>query len=155
MPQEPAVLALLSTLQAIRRCFWLLKNASDALIADLGVTASQRAVLEHLATIGPATVPAIAQHKAVTRQAIQELMDSLLQKHWVTAAENPAHRRSSIYALSRSGRALFRTIQSREARILTRLARQFDARLLANAATQLALLQQALKDSAPPGDPHD
>jgi DNA-binding MarR family transcriptional regulator len=155
MPRDPAVPALLRTIQAVRRCFWLLKNASDNLMVDLGVTASQRAVLEHLAEFGPATVPAIARHKTVSRQAIQELMDSLLAKRWVTSESNPAHRRSCNCALSRTGRALFKAIQAREIRALSRLAQPFDARSLANAATQLERLQQELKHSTSKGESRD
>ena len=46
MPDKVKDLARIIT--GVRRCFWLLGAVSDEMIADLGVTASLRAILQHL-----------------------------------------------------------------------------------------------------------
>lgn len=155
MSTATALPDLVSTLKSIRRCFWLLKNVSDAMLTDLGITASQRAILEHLVDAGPATVPVIAAAKSVKRQSIQELIDSLLAKALITATANPAHRRSPQYQLSRAGVTLFKTIEAREIRVLKRLAGGLDARALTVTATTLTHLHTHLHGLQTTGDIDD
>lgn len=98
----------------VRRCFQLLATISDEMLADLGLTASLRAVMEHLHEHGPQTVPQIAEEKSVRRQSIQALVDQLREEGLVTTSPNPAHRRSVLVSLTREGRAVFIRIQQRE-----------------------------------------
>lgn len=115
------------------------------MIADLGLTASLRAVLEHLGEFGPQTAPQIAREKAVRRQSIQALVDQLLELGLVSALDNPAHRRSALIAMTPQGQALFRKVQAREARVLARLGHAFAARDLTTAAETLASLRAELQ----------
>ena len=84
----------------VRRLFHRLAEVADEAHRDLGVTASQRAVLETLSNDGPQTVPQIARRKAVTRQHIQILVNGLVERGHVALADNPAHQRSSLAALT-------------------------------------------------------
>lgn len=136
---------LTQVIAGVRRCFWLLGAVSDEIVADLGVTASLRAVLEHLDEFGPQTVPQIAREKAVKRQSIQALVDQLRELGLVAIQENPAHRRSVLVAPTASGRALFRKIQTRESRVLAELAENFSAHDLTMTAQTLASLRAALR----------
>lgn len=129
----------------IRRSFWLLAAISDRLIADLGLTASLRAVLEHLAETGPQTVPQIARMKTVKRQSIQELVDLLRTKGLVVTAANPSHRRSVLIVLTPAGKAMFRKIQKRESRLIAAVAAAMDGRDLETAVTALATLRATLQ----------
>ncbi len=129
----------------IRRCFWLLAAISDDMLDDLGLTASLRAVLEHLDESGPSTVPHIARTKAVKRQSIQVLVDQLREHGLVESKENPAHRRSRLICLTSSGREVFDQIKRRERDALSALLADLDGIDLSAAAEVLARLQTALR----------
>ena len=129
----------------IRLSFWLLAAISDQMVADLGLTASLRAVLEHLSQTGAQTVPQIASAKTVKRQSIQELVDQLRTKGLVATAANPTHRRSVLIALTPDGKALFRKIRTRETRIIASVAMSMNGGELASAAATLAALRATLQ----------
>lgn len=102
----------------VRRTFHLLAAVAERLHADLGVTASQRAVLEHLGLAGPATVPAVARDRGVSRQHVQTIVNDLLARGLVTLAPNPAHRRSPLVGLTAEGETTLVTVRDRERTIL-------------------------------------
>jgi DNA-binding MarR family transcriptional regulator len=130
---------LTSAAQDIRRCFQLLRTIADALHEEHGVTASMRAVMEHLAAHGATTVPQIARQKFVTRQHIQMIVDGLLARGLVTLKENVAHKRSPLVALSEQGAKLFDLMRAKEKDAFTALARKVRA---ADARSLAQLLQQ-------------
>ncbi len=129
----------------IRRCFWLLGAISDEMVADLGLTAATRAVLEHLETHGPETVPRIAHEKSVRRQSIQAHVDQLREAGFVAVKPNPAHRRSVLVTSTDKGRAAFAEAQSRERLRLANLITHLDGADLHVAAAALASLRVALR----------
>ena len=135
---------LIKIIGHIRRCFQLLKTASDASLADFGLTASLRAVLEHLDAHGPQTVPQIGAAKSVARQSIQAIVDDLGHRGLVTLGDNPAHRRSPLIALSHEGEAVFAEIRKRDRVALRALAKEFGVGDLAGATRTLATLERAL-----------
>jgi DNA-binding MarR family transcriptional regulator len=106
----------------VRGTFADLRGLSDAMNADLGITAARRAIIEHLATGGAATVPQIAEAKRVTRQHVQIIADELAARGLAAFHDNPAHRRSRLLDLTDAGREAFATIRRREAALLDRLA---------------------------------
>lgn len=107
---------------AVRSCFRELRAFGDALHADIGITAAMRAVMEHLAERGAATVPDIARAKQVTRQNIQVLADALIAAGLAEARENPGHRRSGLVALTGRGEKTFAAMRDREGRALAKIA---------------------------------
>lgn len=144
---------LSETIAGIRRCFWLLGAVSDEMVADLGLTASLRAVLEHLHEHGDATVPQIAAEKAVKRQSIQSLVDQLREFGLVSARDNPAHKRSVLIALTPEGAAVFREVQRRERTRLKQLRDHLSrvdlartARTLRDMTAQLRKMVEGEKD---------
>ena len=140
-----ALASLQDLIGGVRRCFQLLGSLSDEMVADLGITAALRAVLEHLYDGGPQTVPQIARDKSVRRQSIQALVDELLELGLVELLDNPTHKRSALAALTPEGRALFREVRRRERRSLARLVKGFEAQELAAASTTLAKLRDRLR----------
>lgn len=146
---------LTRVITGVRRCFWLLGAVSDEMIADLGVTASLRAVLEHLHEFGAQTVPQIAREKAVKRQSIQALVDQLRSLGLASVQDNPTHRRSVLVAMTPEGKALFRKIQARESRLLAELGESLGASDLAVTATTLASLRTALQTLVHGGEGDD
>ncbi len=137
---------------AVRAVFNRLKALGDDLHGDLEVTTAMRAVMETLATDGAMTVPQIARLKGVTRQHIQLLADALVAAGLAAVKENPAHRRSSLIALTDKGRRTFAKMRAREVPIVAELADEFDAQELDRAATVLtrlaARLEARLKEDA-------
>jgi DNA-binding MarR family transcriptional regulator len=136
---------LASLVEKVRACFRELRRTGDDLHEDLGVTAAMRAVMEHIRRNGPATVPDIARNKSVSRQGIQVLVDSLGRSRLASIEPNPAHKRSSLVALTRKGETAFDEILRREHDLLGELAQDRSARSLRSAAAQLAILTDDLK----------
>lgn len=129
---------------AVRAAFNRLKALGDALHGDLEVTASMRAVMETLADAGAMTVPQIAKLKGVTRQHVQLLADALVEAGLAAVKENPAHRRSSLIALTEKGRRTFAKMRAREAPIVEDIAAGFEAHDLERAAAVLTRLIAAV-----------
>lgn len=108
-----------------RRLFHRLANTAERAHADLGITASQRAVLEALFRSGPQTVPQIARTKSVSRQHIQTIANSLAGEDLIETRDNPAHQRSQLLALTAKGERCFHSVKERERAILGELAQRF------------------------------
>jgi DNA-binding MarR family transcriptional regulator len=136
---------LVETIAGIRRCFWLLAAVSDEMVADLGLTASLRAVIEYLHEHGAATVPQIAAEKAVKRQSIQALVDQLRELGLVSTRENPAHKRSVLIALTTEGAATYRTVRQRERVYLRGLRNELNTGDLARTARTLEAMTATLR----------
>ncbi len=138
-----------------RRLFQRLAAAGDELHQDLGITTSQRAVLEFLSQHQPQTVPQMAREKTVSRQHIQTIVNKLLERGWVECTVNPAHTRSSLIRMTSTGTRLFEVIRDREAKILAVMEKQLvEKELLITAETLQSideyLQSQQWRDSLPP-----
>lgn len=105
----------------IRRSFQLLRQLSDTMNADVGVTAAMRSVMETLADHGSRTVPDIAAEKHVSRQHIQKNADELMRTGLAKSRPNPAHKRSVLIELTPAGRVLFETIRQSETELIERI----------------------------------
>jgi DNA-binding MarR family transcriptional regulator len=142
--QNPHGQPLYKLIVEIRSAFNALKALSDEMNADIGITAAMRAVMEHLETQRPATVPQIAAAKSVTRQHIQILADALVDKGFARYVANPAHQRSRLLELTDFGTRHFAEIRNREAEALGQLAQGFETTDLERATATLARLRSAL-----------
>ncbi len=131
---------------AVRAVFNRLKALGDDLHGDLEVTAAMRAVMETLSTEGAMTVPQIARLKGVTRQHIQLLADALAEAGLATVKENPAHRRSSLIALTDKGKRTFAKMRAREIPVVTSIANEFDAQDLEHATALLTRMAARLDE---------
>lgn len=105
----------------IRRLFRAMGQASTDSIANLGVTAADRAVMEFLYRDGPLSVPEIAKRYQVSRQHVQVTVNPLIDKKMLVAKPNPRHKRSPLIALSPKGKTLFAKIRARDERIVERM----------------------------------
>ena len=137
-----AALALGRVIDETRALFHRLRLAAEQLHAADRLTAGERAVLVELATQGPRTVPAMASARPVSRQHIQTLVNALLKRALVTLVDNPRHQRSKLVGLTRKGRALTKTVRSREEKILVKLGRELDATELGQAAEVLGHVRE-------------
>jgi DNA-binding MarR family transcriptional regulator len=132
--------------QAVRAAFNRLKALSDDLHGDGEVTTAMRAVMETLSSAGPMTVPQIARTKGVTRQHIQMLADALVAAGLAAVKDNPAHRRSSLIALTEKGRRTFAKMAAREAPLIEELGWEFDAPELERATAVLSRLVRLIDE---------
>lgn len=139
----------------VRVCFQRLRAVADALHADLGMTASLRAVLETLHARDAQTVPQIAEAKSVSRQHIQKIVDALLATRHVALRANPDHKRSPLVALTAKGRAAFEAMQAREAALAAALARDQAPAQIAEAIAALERLAASLAQHLPAADEAD
>jgi DNA-binding MarR family transcriptional regulator len=77
-----------------------------------------RAVLERLATDGPATVSQMARRLELSRQFVQRTVDEATAQSLVGARPNPAHKRSPLIELTTAGQRRINTITARERAVL-------------------------------------
>ncbi len=143
MTKAEKMIALTS---AIRAVFNRLKALGDDLHGDLEVTAAMRAVMETLSAEGAMTVPQIARLKGVTRQHIQLLADALAEAGLAAVKENPAHRRSSLIALTDKGKRTFAKMRAREVPVVANIANEFDGQDLDRATALLTRLAARLNE---------
>jgi DNA-binding MarR family transcriptional regulator len=104
-----------------RLLFHAVKQWSETLHTELGMTAAAGAVLEVILLGGPATVPDMARSRGVSRQHIQQQVDSLFERGFAERNDNPAHRRSPMIALTDKGRALIQNMRADELNALSRM----------------------------------
>lgn len=91
----------------IRRLFRTMGQKVGEYLAELGVSAADRAVMEFLYPDQGLSVPAIAERYQVSRQHVQVTVNSLQALGLVETQPNPRHKRSPLILLNDNGRALF------------------------------------------------
>lgn len=135
----------------VRNAFQLLRKTSDHSLADLGLTASMRAVLEHVHRNGPQSVPQIAKAKHMARQSAQELIDPLVERGMLEALPNPRHKKSPLLDMTEKGRQIFATINERDRAMLADVAAslpELDLAAVRHSLDQLcACLERALPEN--------
>ena len=105
----------------IRRLFRAFAALADDYLADSGLTAADRAVLEFLYPDLERTVPEIAHLHDVSRQHIQVTVNRLQGLGLVETRPNPRHKRSPKIGLRDTGRATFEEIRGNETRLVEKL----------------------------------
>jgi DNA-binding MarR family transcriptional regulator len=128
-----------------RLLFHALKQWSETLHAELGMTAAGRGLLELILLGGPATVPGMARERGVSRQHIQQQVDALLERGFLERQDNPAHKRSSMIALSDKGRALIQNMRAEELDALSRMQVGVSDNAILEAAQVLSAWRAALQ----------
>lgn len=137
---------LRAVIDETRRLFHRLANLAEHIHEDLGIRASERAVLEFLWHKGPHTVPQIARAKEVSRQHIQTIVNALMARDLVDTRDNPAHQRSQLIGLTEPGERCFCKVHEREVELLRRIARRFQATDLETTTTTMRDLGEVLHD---------
>ena len=107
-------------------------------------SSGRRALLLNLRDMGEATVPRLAAMRSVSRQYIQQLMDQLADEKLVAAHDNPAHRRSPLFALTRKGKARLDVLLAREKPLFAALVDAIDL----DEASRVTRFLNRLRDAA-------
>ncbi len=137
---------VLATVNEVPKAFFRLSAIADSVFADLGVSASERGIMRDLFIEGEATAPEIARRKPVTRQSIQPVLDGLVAKGFVRAAENPRHKRSKLYSLTAAGIESCVQLQKRELTVIRDMLGGFAGADFAAAAEALRRLNARLDE---------
>lgn len=129
----------------IRRLFRAFAALADDYLADSGLTAADRAVMEFLYPSGTLTVPELALRYRVSRQHIQVTVNGLVQAGLLSSSPNPKHKRSPLFALSDLGRDTFAEIRRNEAIHVDRLFSSVDDDAIAITRDTLSRVYEQLK----------
>jgi DNA-binding MarR family transcriptional regulator len=127
-----------------------LTAAGDALAKPAGQSSARWQVLAG-AESGDHSVTQIARALGLARQGVQRLADVLKSEGLARYADNPAHQRAKLLALTPRGRAALAAIQARQSVWANGLGAEFGARELDAATRLLGRVLAALKA----GDPDD
>ena len=127
----------------IRRLFRAMGAQADDYLADTGLSAADRAVMEFLYPEEELSVPDIARRYDVSRQHVQVTVNGLVSKGLVRSIPNPKHKRSRLIRLSSLGRDSFEEIRRSETAVVQHLfAGISDDALNTTQATLTALLKK-------------
>lgn len=129
----------------VRLLYNVLVRTGEQLHDDSDMTLPRRAVLEHLLRVGPATVPAIARARHVSRQHIQAVVNPLLQEGLVERVDNPAHRRSKLIRLTAAGWKVIDDIRRHEAHHIRQAGISLSGEDVRQAAGALRQVRKALE----------
>lgn len=130
----------------VRRLFRAMAAAADDYLADSGLSAADRAVMEFLYPDERRSVPEIATLYDVSRQHVQVTVNGLLRIGLLVAEDNPRHKRSPLYRLDGSGRAAFAEIRDNETALLERAFRGIGKQDVAATRRTLATLLRRIGD---------
>jgi DNA-binding MarR family transcriptional regulator len=128
-PEAQRLLALLNTLigSTFRQILW--RNA-----AELELTYAQAQVLFYVDQHPGCHMGKVAKTFNVTLPATTQIVDRLVQKHFLIRGTNPADRRVATLELTETGKALVRELQTLQVEglepILARMSAQDRSRLI-------------------------
>jgi DNA-binding MarR family transcriptional regulator len=140
--------ALYEVLRHVRPLVLNSARVVEASLRPEGLSVGMRAVLEILAEHGAATVPSIADRLDLARQGVQRHVNDLLALGHVESRPNPAHRRSVLIALTRTGAEVIDRIRDSELRQLAGLAQDCTSEEIATAAKVLRSLSRDVRRKA-------
>lgn len=141
---SPQTKPLVSLIEAVRAGAQEMRRIAERTNREFELSASLRSVLDQLYREGPQTVPAMARAFGKTRQHVQQCVDRLGDRGFVSARANPAHRRSSLIALTPDGTRLMSEIGRHEKAILERLEAELQGEPVNAAAAVLNRFLAAL-----------
>jgi len=134
-----------------RRLFRELSAAADGALEPLGLTASDRALLEFLAReSGPISLAELARKRAVSRQHIHQSLARLPNPRWIAKSPDPHDARSVVLQLTGEGRSIWKEIRAIDRTVLRRITQRVSTGKLQQATRTLQEIRKVLK-----GHSHD
>ena len=147
---SPQTKPLVKLIEAVRAGASEMRRISEVTNREFGLSAALRDVLDQLGREGPRTVPDMARAFGVSRQHVQQCVDRLGDRRLVSTRENPAHRRSSLIALTPDGTRLMSEIGRQEKAILERLEADMQGESIDAAASVLNRFSRVLATARRP-----
>jgi DNA-binding MarR family transcriptional regulator len=122
--------------------------AGDALVGPIGLTSARWQVLGAIVLLGgPAPVVRIADAMGLSRQAVQRVVDDMVQGGALAFQHNPHHKRAKLVALTAKGRSLYGAATRLQRTWAGALVSGLDAATLQFTAKVLAQLRARLETS--------
>jgi len=115
-------------------------------VAQEGLSVGVRAVLTMLHRHGPMTVPQMGRAQAISRQFVQRMVNEAAARALVETIPNPAHKRSSLIALTADGHALIAAVAAREGAMLREVGGALTDAEITNCIHVLSQLLRFLSD---------
>src|SRR5262245_52784164 len=129
----------------LRRSSRDLSQSTEIELEPLGITASDRAILELLAReTGPISLSDLARKNSVSRQHIHQSVRRLPNSGWVESVASPEDHRIVLLRLTREGRAFWKKVRAVDQRFYARFARRFRPEDLRGAVAVLQKLRSEL-----------
>jgi DNA-binding MarR family transcriptional regulator len=128
-----------------------LRRSGDALAGRVEQSQARWQVLS-VASEGSWTVASIARRLGISRQAVQRVADVLASEGLMRFIENPAHRRSPLVELTRSGRATLAHITDGSHAWRARIAAHFSASEIERTRDTLRKLLGQVREIPTDGD---
>ena len=122
-----------------------LRSATQTIHGDAEATAGRRGLLSELLTDGPATVPALAGRRHVSRQHIQVLVNRLVEEGLVSLEPNPRHKRSRLVTITALGRKTASDMLAKEKDLLRRFPAAVAPKEVAQASAVLRRVTEAFR----------
>lgn len=135
---------MVDLIDRLARFFFLAKRYSAVLHADHRITSGERAILFEIAGAGPQSVPAMANRRGLTRQALQKTVDMLTARHLVEKRTPAGDRRNRTIALTADGRKLVEDMRATEYREADRIAPDLPTDDMIRTVTFLDWLEPAM-----------
>jgi DNA-binding MarR family transcriptional regulator len=136
---EDATRELLSVLPLLNRII----SAELRLEAGEDTTMPQFRVMAYLCE-GPLTLSALARKRRVSLQAAGELVQSLVERGWVTRSPDPTDRRQWLLALTEEGRVRYEHAQDRMLRRLVPFLERLTVKEMTAVRIALSALHRVL-----------
>lgn len=118
---------------------------SEQVYGEEGRSTARRGILRGLVRYGPQSVPALARARSVTRQHVQEVVDTLIDHDLVVLEPNPAHKRSPLVRATTQGEALVHEMDEIDARVLSSVSDAVSARDMELTVRTLRTLRNAFE----------
>jgi len=123
----------------------LLGAAGDELTKPWGLSSARWKVLGAIAHADrPLHVAQIARNMGQTRQAVQRIVNELVEDAFLTLSDNPDHERARLVNLTKRGRTTYHEIMAEQARWSNELAEGMSPRSLEAAVRVLSSVSERL-----------
>lgn len=134
---------------AVFRLNGRLVDTGNHLVRQLGVTTAWWQVLGALGYApSPLPVAHIARNMGLSRQAVQRVVDLLVDRGLVRLAENPHHRRAKLVVLTAAGRAALAAAEAAEAPLNRTILDRLGGARIADAIAVLAEMEKTITEAA-------
>ncbi|WP_257998321.1 MarR family winged helix-turn-helix transcriptional regulator [Xanthomonas arboricola] len=122
-----------------------LVETGNALVRPAGLTTAWWQVLGALGySPMPLPVAHIARNMGITRQAVQRVVDLLLEQGFVALQPNPHHQRAKLVVLTRTGRAALDAAEAAAAPLDQRMLDRIGTRRVATALAVLVEMNEVM-----------
>lgn len=142
--------SLYDVIRKIRPAFRNISKVVELRSELFGLNVGTRATLEILFEQGNQTVPEMASQLEVERQYIQRCVNELIEKTLIEKLQNPAHKRSYLYAVTSAGKETFSALKQAETEILSNISTQLSSTEIEDAIKVMSCLATEFKSLSDP-----